>query len=64
MSEFPFSPSLWRREIRLGRLRHARRGGRILVLGSWLLQWVKDAEVVRRSRSHAANGQAAASDSA
>jgi hypothetical protein len=28
------------REIALGRIRHAKRGGKTLLLGSWLLEWV------------------------
>jgi hypothetical protein len=32
------------REIRLGRLRHAKRAGRTLILGAWLLQWVRAGE--------------------
>jgi hypothetical protein len=36
------------REIRLGRLRASKRGGRYLLLGAWLLQWVQDGEVRRR----------------
>jgi hypothetical protein len=36
------------REVRLGRLRVTKRGGRYYVLGEWLLQWLRDGEVKRR----------------
>jgi hypothetical protein len=36
------------REIRLGRLRAAKRAGKYLILGIWLLQWVQAGEVRRR----------------
>jgi hypothetical protein len=52
------------REIRAGRLRAARRGGRYYVLGSWLLQWVEAGEVkVRRrlSQCNARSGEPPAS---
>jgi hypothetical protein len=38
------------REIRLGRLRVAKRAGRYYILGSWLLEWVEKGEVQRRNR--------------
>jgi hypothetical protein len=38
------------REIRLGRLRVAKRAGKYLILGSWLLAWVAEGEVVRRTQ--------------
>jgi hypothetical protein len=38
------------REIRLGRLRSAKRAGRVFVLGSWVMEWLKDGEVVRAER--------------
>jgi hypothetical protein len=51
-----FSPPLakhtLRREIRLGRLRVSKRGGRYFILGAWLLEWLKGGEV-RRYRAHA-----------
>jgi hypothetical protein len=31
------------REVALRRIRYARRGGRLLFKGQWLLQWVEDA---------------------
>jgi len=33
------------REIKLKRLRAAKRGGRTVILGKWLLKWVEDGEV-------------------
>ena len=33
------------REIRLGRLRVARRGGRYFLLGEWLLAWIREGEI-------------------
>jgi hypothetical protein len=40
------------REIRLGRLRVARRAGKYLILGSWLLEWIEAGdEITRRPRS-------------
>jgi hypothetical protein len=38
------------REIRLGRLRVAKRAGKYLILGSWLLEWIKAGEL-RRHRA-------------
>jgi hypothetical protein len=40
------------REIRLGRLRVAKRAGKYFVVGSWILQWLRAGEV-RRSQKHA-----------
>jgi hypothetical protein len=34
-----------RREIRKRRLRAAKRGGRLLILGKWLLEWVESGEI-------------------
>jgi hypothetical protein len=39
------------RELRLGRLRCAKRAGRYFILGDWLLQWLRDGEI--RKRRHA-----------
>jgi hypothetical protein len=36
------------REIRLGRLRVAKRAGKYLILGSWLLEWIEAGELPRR----------------
>jgi hypothetical protein len=33
------------REISLGRIRHAKRGGKTLFLGRWLIAWVEAAAV-------------------
>ena len=35
------------RELRLGRLRCAKRAGRYFLLGEWLLQWLSEGEVDR-----------------
>jgi hypothetical protein len=32
------------RELRLGRLRHAKRAGRIFILGRWVLAWLAAGE--------------------
>jgi hypothetical protein len=47
------------REMRLKRLRYAKRAGRIFILGHWVIQWLEAGEVIRR-RPHAAkiNGKA------
>jgi hypothetical protein len=37
-----------RREVRLGRLRMAKRAGRNYFLGEWLLEWIKTGEIKRR----------------
>jgi hypothetical protein len=42
------------REMRLHRLRYARRGGKTYFVGSWILQWLADGEVT--SAEPAANG--------
>jgi hypothetical protein len=39
-----------RREIRLGRLRVSKRGGRYFLLGEWLLEWLRAGELRRASR--------------
>jgi hypothetical protein len=36
-----------RREIRLKRLRVAKRAGRYYILGGWLLQWLRAGEITR-----------------
>jgi hypothetical protein len=43
------------REIRLGRLRVAKRGGRYFLLGRWIIQWLREGEV-RRKRSDEVSG--------
>jgi hypothetical protein len=45
------------RELRLGRLRFAKRAGRVLIMGSWVLQWIANAEVKRRRPTTSANGK-------
>jgi hypothetical protein len=40
-------PSTLPREIRLGRLRYCKRGGKVLILGRWLLAWLQEAGTVR-----------------
>jgi hypothetical protein len=35
------------REVRLRRLRVSKRGGRYFILGSWLLEWLREGEVGR-----------------
>ena len=39
-----------KREIRAGRLRAAKRAGRLYVLGEWLLEFFRNGEVVRNPR--------------
>jgi hypothetical protein len=41
------------REIRLGRLRVAKRAGRCFVMGEWLIAWVKAGEVSRSATTKA-----------
>lgn len=38
------------REIRLGRLRVAKRAGKYLILGRWLLEWIEAGEITSRKR--------------
>lgn len=40
-----------RREVREGRLRIAKRAGRYYILGTWLLQWITEGELRRRTRT-------------
>jgi hypothetical protein len=44
------NPSTLPREIRAGRLRAAKRAGRLLILGQWLLWWVQAGEVRRHRK--------------
>lgn len=37
------------REIKLGRLRAAKRAGKYLILGRWLREWIEAGEVPRRA---------------
>jgi hypothetical protein len=39
------------REIRLGRLRVAKRAGKYFLLGEWLLEWLREGEIRRTRRS-------------
>jgi hypothetical protein len=41
------------RECRLGRLRCAKRAGKILILGSWILEWIRSGETTRSRRPKA-----------
>ena len=47
------------REIRLGRLRCSKRGGRCLFLGKWLLEWIAAGEVRPRREGRAGEGDPA-----
>jgi hypothetical protein len=38
------------REIRLGRLRASKRGGKVFILGAALLAWLQDGEVRRQEK--------------
>jgi hypothetical protein len=40
------------REVRLRRLRVAKRGGRYFILGSWLLEWIEAGEVPAKGDHH------------
>jgi hypothetical protein len=44
-----------RREVREGRLRVSKRAGRYFILGRWLLEWIEQGEL--RRRTAAANGE-------
>jgi hypothetical protein len=44
------------REIKLGRLRSAKRAGKVLILGAWLLEWIAGGEV-RRGTPPGLNGR-------
>jgi hypothetical protein len=39
------------RELRLRRLRYAKRAGRYWILGEWLLQWIRDGEARRTHKN-------------
>jgi len=42
------------REIRLHRLRCAKRAGRIFITGQWILQWIQEGERIRQPAEEAA----------
>jgi len=52
---FGLKASSVRREVRLRRLRFARRCGRNFFLGEWVLQWLKEGEVKAQTTSGEAN---------
>jgi hypothetical protein len=41
------------REVRLGRIRVAKRAGRYFLLGEWILEWLRAGEVRREERGPA-----------
>jgi hypothetical protein len=43
-----FRATTLRHEVRAGRLRVGKRGGRYYVLGRWLLEWLREGEMPRR----------------
>ena len=45
------------REIRLGRLRVAKRAGKYFILGAWLLEWIEGGEVTRQKKETAAESK-------
>jgi hypothetical protein len=50
------APSTLATEIKLGRLRVARRAGRYLILGKWLLEWIEAGELSSRQKQGAVEG--------
>jgi hypothetical protein len=48
--ETPFNKTTLKREARLGRLRVAKRGGKYVTTGKWLMQWVEAGEVKPRNK--------------
>lgn len=44
------SASCLRRDFRLGRLRYSKRGGRVLIPGPWLREYIFKGEAKRRDR--------------
>ena len=53
---FGLKASSVRREVRLGRLRIAKRCGRYYSLGPWVRQWIEEGEVKRHFSHRATNG--------
>lgn len=45
------------REIRLGRLRVAKRAGKYFFLGAWILQWIREGERPRKLSAPARAGE-------
>jgi hypothetical protein len=39
------------RELRLGRLRVAKRAGKYFLLGEWLLEWLRKGEITRTGKA-------------
>jgi hypothetical protein len=54
-------PGCLPRECRLGRLRYCKRGGKVLFVGRWVLQWLEAGEVKRRRGAEPANREAESS---
>ncbi len=52
---FGLKVSSVRREVRLGRLRIAKRCGRYYCLGQWVLQWLGEGELKAQTTSREAN---------
>jgi hypothetical protein len=53
---FALTKESTRREVRLGRLKVARRGGRYWILGEWIIDWLRAGQV--RPRQSADQGSA------
>jgi hypothetical protein len=47
------SPSCAGREVRLGRMKVSKRGGKCLFLGSWLIEWLERGEAGRSRKRRA-----------
>jgi hypothetical protein len=50
LARLGISESCAPREIRLGRMRVSKRGGRCLVTGAWVIEWLEAGEASRRGR--------------
>ena len=44
-------PSTLPRELRLKRMRYAKRAGRAFILGEWVIEWLRGGEVHRNGQS-------------
>jgi hypothetical protein len=53
LGQFSLAPSCAGREIRLRRLTAAKRGGRCLVLGAWIIEWLEAGRISTRGRKRA-----------